>query len=211
MKYNNYLFDLDGTLIDTTEMIYQCFVNTLNVFEIEGYTRENIISKIGKPLRWQMEIFFGSMSDKEYQEILDVLLKYQFKIYRNYLKLFSGVSEVLRILKDNGKKLGIVTSRKRVSAQMFSEEMGIYKYFDVFITPEDTKNHKPDKEPILEAIHLLGGDTNSVFVGDAVFDIQSGYSAGIDTVFVRLSHTDIKNLKINPTFIINDMKDLLKI
>jgi pyrophosphatase PpaX len=210
MKYNNYLFDLDGTLIDTTEMIWQCFQNTLTVFGIDGFTRELIVSKIGMPLKDQVEDLIGTVSDEKYAEILAVHMGHQNKIYKEYLGLFDGVVDVLATLKANGKKLAIVTSRKRESAERFSREMGIFEYFDAFITPESTKKHKPDKEPVMEAIKQLGGDMNSIFVGDAVYDIASGKAAGVDTAFVSWSHTASSDLSVEPSYVLENFTDLLE-
>lgn len=79
----------------------------------------------------------------------------------------------------------------------------------MLVTPEDTEKHKPDAEPALKAMALLGADpTTTVFTGDAHYDICSGASAGVDTVFVNWSHIERSSLPIQPTWAIDSLREL---
>jgi pyrophosphatase PpaX len=127
----------------------------------------------------------------------------------NSIHPFPHVIETLEILKNAGKKLAIVTSRRRFSMEKILEFTNTAKYFDVLVTPEDTTKHKPDAEPALRAMSLLGADkTGTVFTGDALYDICSGAGAGIDTIFVNWSHAPLSSLPVPPTWAIDSLKEL---
>ena len=214
-EYDFYLFDADGTLLDTIELIYKSFFHTITVLKNElydkkEYTREEITANIGIPLRNQMELYFGSLSEDKYQEIRSVYKTYQQNIYKDYLKLFPNIKSGLKKLKDKGKIMGKVTSRSMTSAKPYLETTGIYNFFDVIITPEATEKHKPNPEPVLEAMRRLGSNKkNTVFIGDAIADIKAGNTAGIDTVFVNWSHNPLSQLREDPNYAIDSLSELV--
>lgn len=205
--YDYYLFDADGTLFDTTELICECFQYVAGKYANKQVDRHLIIQGIGSPLRPQIIEQLGA--DLDVEGILDDYLQYQLKAMEHSLTLFPGVPETLKTLKTKGKKLAIVTSRKRYSLKVFLEATGIRDYFDVLVTPEDTELHKPNPEPALKAIELLGASKPAtVFIGDAKWDVCSGNSAGVDTVFVNWSHTKAVDLPEPPTWTIDTMGQL---
>ncbi len=148
-------------------------------------------------------------ADLDYNRILDEYLRYQLTIMEDSVKPFPHVLSTLKMLKESGKKLAVVTSRRRYSLDIILESTNTAQYFDILVTPEDTVKHKPDAEPALKAIELLDADKHHcVFTGDALFDICSGSSAGIDTVFVNWSHVALSSLPVPPTWAIDSMQEL---
>ncbi len=207
--YTYYLFDADGTLFDTGELIYQCFAYSCRKFGKKQITKEEVLSSMGLTLRSQFEKYLGPIRQEHYHEIQSEYMNYQFSIYKQYLKVFPGVAESLEILKSREKKLSVVTSRKIKSLTTYLKHTRMYDYFDALITPENTIKHKPEPEPALEAMSLLGADKDkTLFIGDSVYDIECGSKAGIDTAFVNWSHNNGNMFKVKPTFCIDDMKDL---
>ena len=215
-EYEVYLFDADGTLLNTVDLVVESYMHVFVLFKdlIPGnreYSRKDVASLMGIPLQVQMEHYFGSLTADKMEEVCNAYTSYQQNIYKDYLKPFPGVRETLRELKLAGKKCGIVTSRRIGTAGLYAEATGIAEYIDVLITPEDTAKHKPEPEPVLEAMKRLGSSPdNTVFVGDALFDVRSGNAAGVDTVFVNWSHNDVSELEESPTYVIDTMQDLLK-
>jgi pyrophosphatase PpaX len=208
--YSAYLFDADGTLIDTIELIHQCFLYTCNKFAGRRVTKEEVVSQVGLPLKRSLQFFLGEMDEQKLLEVRNAHMQYQMSMYRDYLKVFPEVADVLRDLKKQNKKLGVVTSRLMETLGVYLKSTGIYQYFDVFITPENTVKHKPEPEPVLEALRLLGIKPNdALVVGDAGFDIESGNRAGADTAFVAWSHSSVDSLTTRPTYVINTLKELL--
>jgi HAD superfamily hydrolase (TIGR01549 family) len=208
--YTNYLFDADGTLIDTTELIWRCFENTALVTGHGPIGRDTTIKHIGLTLRDQMTIHFGKLDDAAYERYRAIHMDYQMSVYRQYLKLFPGVLETLYNLKKNGKKLAIVTSRFRNSLDIYLRDTGIYDFFDAIISPESTKYHKPHPEPAIKALEELNAQKpETLFIGDATFDIECGTEAGIDTAFVKWSINDADSLKMKPTWFVDSMGELI--
>ncbi len=210
-EYDYYLFDSDGTLTDTAELIYRCFNNTSKFYSNREVEREDVLNTIGMPLRPQMALFIGELSDEKYLEARDYHMEFQFKYFKEYLSLFKGTEEILKELRSRGKKLAVVTSRRRDSLEKYLKFVGIFDYFDVIVTPEDTEKHKPNPEPVLEALKQLNATKErSIFIGDATYDIEAGASAGVDTAFVEWSESDRSLFKIEATYTINNWDQLLQ-
>lgn len=206
--YDTYLFDADGTLFDTIDLICTCFQYVAGKYAGKTLAREKIIKGIGLPLADQIAHHLGESAD--HTMIVDDYRDFQMAILGTSITVFPDVPETLQALKEAGKQLGIVTSRKRPSLETMLEATGTAKYFDVLITPEDTGRHKPHAEPVLKAMTLLGAEkARTVFTGDARFDIESGAAAGIDTVFVTWSHSPLHSLPIPPTWSIDSLRELM--
>jgi pyrophosphatase PpaX len=205
--YDSYLFDADGTLFDTVDLICTCFQYVAKKYAGKIVERSMIIDGIGLPLKSQLITHLGPELDHEH--ILNDYLQYQLSIMEDSISAFPHVIETLAILKSAGKKLAIVTSRRRFSLEKILQSTDTTKYFDILVTPEDTTRHKPDAEPALKAMSLLGADKSStVFTGDALYDICSGASAGIDTIFVNWSHAKRSSLPVAPTWAIDSLQEL---
>ena len=178
------LFDFDGTLVDTTEMIYQGMRHaTTSVLGRDDFTREQLLANVGQPLPRQMEIL-----DAEKSELL--LASYRDHHEENHDDLiaeFPGIPESLQRLRDAGIKVAVVTSKRRRSVEMALEALpGLDLVVDRFVTLEDTTEHKPDPEPLLRGLELVGNvpKDESVYVGDSPFDVQAAKAAGLRSVAV---------------------------
>lgn len=205
--YDTYLFDADGTLFDTVNMICTCFQYIAGKYAGTALAREKIIMGIGLPLAEQIVHHLGDCADP--LVIADDYRDYQMTILEQSVNLFPEVPETLQALKDAGKQLGIVTSRKRPSLERMLAATGTAGYFDVLVTPEDTGRHKPHAEPVLKAMDLLKAEkASTVFTGDALYDICSGAEAGVDTVFVTWSHSPLASLPTPPTWTIDSLTEL---
>jgi pyrophosphatase PpaX len=209
-EYNWYLFDADGTLFDTTKLICACFMNTAKVAEGRELEISSVLSNIGMTLRDQMEVHFGRLTDEEFGRRRKIHMDYQMSIYKEHLRAFEGIADGLKKLVSAGKHCAVVTSRMMPSIQIFLEHTSLAGYFDFCITPELTKKHKPHPEPVLKALELMNATPDkTLFVGDATFDIECGYSAGIDTAFVGWSCNALSSLVVKPTWVINYMSELI--
>lgn len=208
MSINTILFDLDGTLLDTNELIQKSFEYT---FEYFGYsfTKEEILQFNGPPL---METFSKVNPDLA-EEMVKVYRKHNHENHEKYVKLFPNVKETLDVLKENGKKLAIVTAKMRSGVELGLQLTKIKQYFDAIVTIDDVKNPKPHPEPVLKAMSELNGEKDeSIMVGDNYHDIESGKNAGIKTVGVAWSVKGEDYLRqFKPTYMIDDMKDLIPI
>lgn len=187
-QYKAYLFDGDGTLYNTAEMIYQCFKKIGEDFRDTHIEREPVFKTIGMPFRPQLELLIGKVTDNEFDEIVTSHIAFAKTIYKDYVKLFPKIKETLEELNRRGAKLAVVTSRKIESVTLYLEHTGILHLFDELITPESTAMHKPHPAPAIEAMRRLDAKPEeTLFIGDATFDIDCGNSAGCDTCYVNWS------------------------
>ncbi len=209
-NYTTYLFDVDGTLLNTNELIYSTFLNTCKVYKKIEISREIVNKHIGIPLKSQLEIYLGKLSDSEMDRVLNIHSGYQKEIYKETIEIFPGIIQGLEKLINQGKKIGIVTSRTRDTLDLFLKHTKLFDYFEIICSPEMTKHHKPHPEPVIWTMERLNSTpAETLFIGDATYDIESGSSAGVDTAFVSWSHNNPKDLTINPTYIINSLEDLI--
>jgi pyrophosphatase PpaX len=207
--FKGYLFDADGTLFNTTELIFKCFENTARVMRKPPLDRTTVFSHIGLTLRDQMNVYFGPLTTGQFEQFKSVHMGHQMMIYQDHLRLFDGIEKALEKLKAKKKRCAVVTSRMKNTLELFLRETGILQYFDILVTPESTAKHKPDPEPALRAAELLGcACADSVFVGDALFDMECGQKAGMATAFVSWSAVAMSSLTTVPTYIVKHPKEL---
>ena len=204
--YKSYLFDLDGTLIDTIELIIACFEQSLKKLDVIK-SREEIRANIGLNLEEQFRSLLKDYPHKvDYAALMEHHMDYQLKIWRDYIKVQEGVISTLRSLKDKGKNLAIVTSRRLESTQLYLKAFHLSVFFDCIITPESTTKHKPYPEPALKALSLLRTDSQeALFIGDSNFDMLCATRANIDTYFVSWGVGTLDDLSTKPTYIHSDI------
>lgn len=208
--YKAYLFDGDGTLYDTADMIYQCFDDIGKNFKNVKIEKEAVYKTIGMPFRPQLELLLGPVTDKVFDDIVTSHIAFAKTIYKKSVKLFPGIAETLKKLKEKDVRLAVVTSRKLESVSLYLEHTKILQYFDELITPESTAMHKPHPAPAIEAMRRL--DTlpeETLFIGDATFDIDCGNSAGCDTCYVNWSMAGHHPNDVGADYYIDHIKEIL--
>lgn len=210
LKYKTVLFDLDGTLIDTNELILTSFLHVLGIHFPGQYTKEDIIPHMGGTLQEQMEHFGGA-------ELRDTLIaayrEHNETIHDEYVKEFQYVKEALEELKGLGVTMAIVTTKQRKTAEMGAKLFGIDQYMQAFISFESTDKHKPSPDPVLKAMELVSANPQTtLMVGDSQYDIQAAQNAGIHSAGVAWSLKGPDFLKqFNPTYILEGMMDIVPI
>jgi pyrophosphatase PpaX len=174
------LFDLDGTLIDTIDLLLACARHTFEG-HIPAPTDEEWIAGIGTPLRKQFAAYANS--DDEIEALTQRYRSYQRERHDELTSAFPGVLETLDELEKRGHPMGIVTSKSNEMMDRGLEWVGIMKHMRTRIGMDNAKKHKPDPFPVVMALEELGyGSDEAVFVGDSPHDIASGNAAGVTTV-----------------------------
>ncbi|PZE19355.1 pyrophosphatase PpaX [Paenibacillus xerothermodurans] len=204
------LFDLDGTIIDTNELIIQSYLHTFEGLTPEPLTREYIIPNMGRPLVEQMRLFSGQ---DDVDELIKKYRKFNIARHDEFVTGFPQVRETLAELHAAGIKLGVVTSKIRLTTEMGLKFCGMYDYFDTIVTVDDVERPKPDPEGIHKALTQLGTSTDgALMVGDSHYDIEAAHNAGIPCAAVAWSLKGIDYLQqYKPAYIINDIRELLPI
>ncbi|NWQ39411.1 pyrophosphatase PpaX [Bacillus sp. EB106-08-02-XG196] len=206
---NTLLFDLDGTLIDTNELIISTYLHTLEKYFPGKYTREDVLPFLGPTLH---EVF-GEMDPDRVEEMVLEYRTYNLANHDALVREFVGVMETIETLKKKGYKLAIVTTKREDVAFKGLRLMKLDSYFDVMIAYDHVKKVKPDPEPIYLALEKLGSKPEeALMVGDNFHDVLAGKNAGTKTAGVAWSIKGREYLaKYEPDFMLENMTDLLSI
>ncbi|MEI2399625.1 pyrophosphatase PpaX [Paenibacillus phytohabitans] len=204
------LFDLDGTIVNTNELIISSFMHALKENNLPALTREEIIPHMGNTLQQQMSAFSG-LQDTSVLELS--YRSYNYAHHDELIRSFPHVNETMEGLLSRGIKLGIVTTKIRPTTLKALEMFDLLKYMETIVTVNDVSQAKPHPEPVLTAVSNLGVDpARTLMVGDSAVDIQSAKAAGVRVAAVAWSLKGEEMLrKYNPDYIIHDMKDLYTI
>jgi len=175
------VFDLDGTVVDTVELIVKSFRYATSTVLGRVLPDEFIIAGVGRPLRTQME----RLSADHAQELYDVYREYNHRRHDELIRGYDGIEEVLDALKAAGRRTGIVTSKSRDTTAMAFRAVGLEARFDVVVTATDTTEHKPSPAPLQLCLQRLGATAaGSIYIGDSPYDIQAGAAADMTTAAV---------------------------
>ncbi|MBR5155523.1 MAG: pyrophosphatase PpaX [Clostridia bacterium] len=199
------LFDFDGTLIDTNDLIFKSYEVAFQAVFNRKIEMDEILSLYGKPL-YPSLMKYGEEGERLYQ----IYREFNATHHDELAKPFLGVLEGVNKLSQKGYKLGIVTSKRPPLVKRGLEILGLSDMFDVIVTPEDTKETKPHPEPILfgcKKLEVL--PQNAIYVGDSVFDLEAGQAAGTKLCAVKYSVTPKEALlKFNPDYFVESIEEL---
>ena len=189
------LFDLDGTLIDTTGLILSCFDHSWQTVCGRTHTRKALLGTFGIPLQEAMRWLIAASNDAaapadqdsdEARLVERLILEYRAFNTANHDQLakpFDGVETVIRVLRARGYLIGVVTSKGRELARRGLNLCSLDGLIDEAVFLEDSDRHKPDPQPIHVALERLGARADeAAYVGDSPHDITAGRAAGVGTV-----------------------------
>lgn len=206
------LFDFDGTLVNTTDIVISAWKDTFRTLTGEEKSEEELQETLGEVVYETMKRFFP---DKDPDECIQLYRSFQGKDYMLHVDFYDGMEELVRELKQRGFKVAIVTSRTRKSAFQTIDKHKLGECFDYVLTCEDTTIHKPNPEPALMALEKVGSEPeNAVFVGDSMYDIGCAKNAGIISVAVGWQTaipTEILYGPEGPDYVIDKAEDLFDI
>ncbi|HLJ84718.1 MAG TPA: HAD-IA family hydrolase [Candidatus Eremiobacteraceae bacterium] len=173
------LFDLDGTLIDSTDLIITSYEHTYRAHGrlVNG---EQIRAALGMPLQDTLaQHFRGS----ELREAMSTYLEYNLARHDEAVRQMAGVAELVRRLRNGGLRLGVVTSKLRESARRGLTLCNLDGVFEVIVAKEDTARHKPESDPLLYALAALEAEAGeAAYVGDSPLDVEAADGAGVRSI-----------------------------
>jgi putative hydrolase of the HAD superfamily len=214
------LFDLDNTLIDFMKMKKLSCEAAIDGMIGAGLNIEHnkaikvlfkLYDKYGLEEKTIFQKFLKNLTGKiDYKILANGIVAYR-KVRAGFLDPYPNVDYVLLKLKGQGIKLGIVTDAPKLKAWMRLAYMKISNYFDVVVTYEDTKQHKPSKLPFKAALKQLKlKPSECLMVGDwPERDIKGAKAVGMQTCFARYGNPKLK--KVNADYEIKNIKALLNI
>jgi len=204
------LFDLDGTLINSTEAILESFEYAYNYFKQAVPTHKEIKSWIGLPLDL-MFIKLG-IEESKAQDYVDAYKKHYRTIHTAKTLLLPKAKEAV-ILASHFARLGVVTTKTSEYSRVLLEHFDLMQYFDVLVGKEDVKNPKPHPEPMYKALDALGYRFGEVayMIGDTMADIVSAQEADIASVAVLSGYMKKEDLEEEADFIKDTAYEAVKL
>ena len=177
------LFDFDGTIVDTTELIHESMRRATS--EVLGRTlsREALLANVGQPLPRQMKL----LDSERAEELLESYRLHNEELHEDLIEAFPNVEASLARLREAGMCLAVVTSKRRFSLEMALDSFpALRDAVDAFVIMEDTTEHKPHPAPLLKGLELLGdvAPDKAAYVGDSPFDVAAAHAAGTLSVAV---------------------------
>jgi pyrophosphatase PpaX len=170
------LFDLDGTLLDTRELILASFRHATREVLGESLPDEALLPFIGIPLIYQMR----AIAAEHAESLLEVYREHNARVHDELIHYFEGTREMLNELSAEGRRLAVVTSKRNESALHGLAYFDLLEHFEFVIGSDDTAAHKPKPEPLLLAAERLGLASDvCIYVGDSPYDMQAARAAGM--------------------------------
>ena len=218
------LFDLDGTLIDTTDLILRCFRHAWRTVCGREHSRQALIETFGMPLRDAMQRLLSqgngnhrNGAEDGHGELVNRLLA-EYRVFNvtNHdviARPFDGVQRTIEELRRRGYRTGVVSSKGRELGMRGLRLCALEELVDTTIFLEDTEHHKPRPEPILAALDRLGLNCRqAAYVGDSAHDLMAGRDAGVRTVAALWGPWPRLALeRESPDFLAKSLSDLLDI
>jgi pyrophosphatase PpaX len=188
------LFDLDGTLIDSIELILGSARYAFDGFAGRAPTDEEWRAGIGRPLQTVLREY--APDEAEAHRLFTRYREYQLEHHDRLVTAYAGVVDTLRGFAQAGHPMALVTSKSDWMAVKALAHVGLAELIPVVVGCDTCVNHKPHPEPVERALTLLGvAPSNAIFVGDSPHDVQSGLAAAVLTVGVTWGAFDRQELE----------------
>jgi pyrophosphatase PpaX len=181
VRYPVVLFDFDGTVVDSGGIILASMRHATETVLARTYSEQELMANVGGPgLEAQMEAF----APDRVEELVRVYRAHNEPLH-DELECCAGMDDVLVRLADQGRRLGIVTAKRRATVDLAFARVPLAHLFEVVVGGDETERHKPDPEPLLLALDRLGADPDdAAYVGDSPFDIRAAKAGGLHAIGV---------------------------
>lgn len=181
MKVSAVLFDLDGTLLDTIDLLLASVRWAFRDRSGRVPTTEEWVAGIGTPLASQMRAY--ATDERDLATLIDGYREYQRAHHDELTRAYADAIETVAALHRTGYRMGVVTSKASDIANRSLAYVGLDRYLDVIVGFDATDRHKPDPDPVVFALNALRKQPDeAVFVGDSPHDMYAGNAAGVITV-----------------------------
>ena len=211
-KYDTIAFDLDGTLTDPESGLTSAFAYALSKMGIAYGQKKDLRRFIGPPLKAELMAVYG-FSDAEGEECVRLFREY-FAVYGWWdNKLYPGVIDLLRSLKEKGKTILLATSKPEVFAKKILRLFDIEKYFD-FVSAATLDHTRVEKNDILSyALDVVKAEKDSsIMIGDRKYDAFGAKDVGIDSLGVFYGHGEESEINgAGFTYTVNSVSEIIKI
>lgn len=207
MKFPVVLFDLDGTVIDSGAIILASMRHAAKEVLGAEPSDELLMAAVGGP---GLEAQMHALAPDRVEELVTVYRAHNEPLH-DELACCVGIDDLLVRLKDEGRRLGLVTAKRRATVELAFNVLPLRELFETVVGGDETKAHKPDPEPLLLAAERLNVDpTTCAYVGDSPFDIRAAKAAGMFAIAVTWGgiHDRAKLEAEDPDAIVDDAPGL---
>ena len=209
MRYRVVLFDLDGTLIDSGPIILASMQHAVRTVLAREIPYEELAATVGgQGLVAQMR----ELAPERVDELVEAYRLHNDPLHET-LEAFGEMLELLPRLREEGRRLGLVTAkRRRTVALAFDRFPVLERELEVVVAHEDTERHKPDPDPVLLALERLeAAPQHAAYVGDSPFDVRAAKAAGVFAIAVGWGgiHTDERLLAEEPDAFVRSPQELV--
>jgi pyrophosphatase PpaX len=174
------LFDLDGTLIDSIDLILASYRHTLAAHGFPQVPDSEWMRGVGTPLRVQLAQWAESPEDL--LALVETYRDYNLANHDQMILPFPGIAELLQGVRAAGIRTGVVTSKNREGTRRGLGLFGLEEFIEIMVCADDVERPKPHPEPVQKAVQQLGADpATTIYVGDSIHDLHSGRGAGVLT------------------------------
>jgi pyrophosphatase PpaX len=181
VRYPVVLFDLDGTVIDSGAIILASMRHAAKEVLGTDVPDEQLMSAVGGP---GLEAQMRTIAPDRVDELVNVYRAHNEPLH-DELQCCAGMEDVLVQLKEEGRRLGIVTAKRRQTVELAFARLPIEHLFETVVGGDETERHKPDPAPLLLALDRLGArPEEAAYVGDAPFDVKAAKAAGLFAIGV---------------------------
>ncbi|OYT71894.1 MAG: hypothetical protein CFK49_03350 [Armatimonadetes bacterium JP3_11] len=174
------LFDIDGTLIDTVDLIVKALDYTYQKHLGVALPREELRRLIGLPLKMQMRYLDDRVSGDAPHDLMEADEMAYYKAHRDQERVVPEAVQAVQTAYRKGYAIALVTSKNRQELQITLPKLAVDAYVDTIVTADDTEHHKPAPDPVLKALERLQvAPEQAIYIGDTVFDLSCGRAAGV--------------------------------
>jgi phosphoglycolate phosphatase len=188
------MFDLDGTLVDSSVDITNALNYATGPYGFEEITPARTITMVGEGLTRLMEKMAGKERAALMPELLDRFIRYYSDHLTDFTVPYEGVRDTLERLE--GYRKAVISNKRESLSRRLLEELDLLKYFDMVLGSDSAEERKPSPKPLQKALAVFGvGKDEAVIVGDSNYDIEAGKAAGVHTVGVTYGFRGIESLR----------------
>jgi pyrophosphatase PpaX len=200
-SYSGIIFDIDGTITHTNQLIYDTFNYVSDKYIGRTFTPREITAMFGPPEDYAIRDMVG---ESRFEQAMEDFYRYYKTHHSEKAGLYDGMFDILSGLKQAGFQMAVFTGKGRTSAEITIEELGLSQFFDTVVTGHDVVRHKPSGEGLLRALERMNlPHENALMVGDSVADVRASREAGIDIAAVlwdSYGHEEVLKLDTDYTF-----------
>ena len=205
MRYRGIIFDIDGTITSTNQLIFDTFNYVAKKYLNKSFTDKEIIAMFGPP----ESIILKELFSENLEEITEDYYRY-YKEKHSIAKAYPGIKDLILDIKNHPALLSVYTGKGKRSSMITLEEIGIADCFNMIVTGDDVDEHKPSAEGIIKFVDQFKLPKEKVLmIGDAVSDVQAARSAGVDYASVLWDSYGAEKVKeINNDKVFHSVEEL---